>query len=580
MTIVGSIERGAPAHARTGSTAPAVDLTATNEPMPVKAATQLGAAAGPSSTPAPALGAAATQAVEGAAGGLVIPDWVKDAVFYQVFPERFANGDMGNDPQGTEPWGSTPKIENMMGGDLQGVAQRMGYLTQLGVNSLYFNPIFTAPSNHKYNTADYEHVAADFGGDAAFRELADVAHRNGVKIMLDGVFNHVSHQHKWFQDVREKGPKSEYFDRFTVNNWPIKYTRDADGILRSDDYASWWNFATLPVLKTDHPKVREYFLTGKDAIVKKWIRDGKVDGWRMDVADDSNFSADYWRTARKEIKSANPDAYMVAEHWHDASSMLQGDQFDGAMNYKHFTRPAIDFFAKKANTVDEFVRQLDNPYSREARHGMFNILGSHDTPRFITQAGGDWYRQRPAAIFQMTYIGAPVVYYGDEIGMEGDKDPDSRRSMEWQYVPGNKTKDGPGLHTRDVEAPATGDAAAGAETARKARAEQLFGLYQKLIATRKAEPALRRGDFQVLATHNADNTLVYRRKAEGIERDAIVAINNNWVGKDIRVPLSGVAADGTRFTDAITGTTHQVKDGAIVLEDIEGNYGAVLLRES
>ncbi len=564
MTIVGSTAvNGSP----TSTLAPTTIATGA---LPAQHVT-------PPSTIAPgsARSAATSQAIDGAAGGLVIPDWVKDAVFYQVFPERFANGDMGNDPAGTEPWGSTPKIENMMGGDLKGVAQRMGYLTQLGVNALYFNPIFEAPSNHKYNTAHYDHVDADFGGDAAFKEVVDVAHRNGVKIMLDGVFNHVSHQHKWFKDVREKGPKSEYFDRFTVNNWPIKYTRDKDGVLRSDDYASWWNYATLPVLKTDHPKVRDYFLTGKDAVVKKWIRDGKIDGWRMDVADDPNFSADFWRTARKEIKSANPDAYMVAENWKDASGMLQGDQFDGAMNYQYFTFPAVDFFARKSASVDDFVGRLQNGYSREAKHGMFNILDSHDTERFITQAGGDWYRQRPAAIFQMTYIGAPVVYYGDEIGMEGGKDPDSRRSMEWQFVPRNKPKDDATPQNRGLE-----QAKAGTDVSREARAEQLFGLYQKLIATRKAEPALRRGDFQVLATHNDDSTLVYRRKAEGIERDAIVALNNNVTGKDIRVPLKDVAADGTRFTDALSGATFEVSGGEIVLENVDGNYGAVLLREA
>ncbi len=570
MTIVGSMNTS-------GAKVPGLEPTGAST-APAKSTP----ASTPSSAPAPttlatgaARSAATGQAVEGAAGGLVIPDWVKDAVFYQIFPERFANGDMGNDPAGTEPWGSTPKTENMMGGDLQGVAQRMGYLTQLGVNALYFNPIFEAPSNHKYNTTDYDHVDPAFGGDAAFKEVVDVAHRNGVKIMLDGVFNHVSHQHKWFKDVREKGPKSEYFDRFTVSKWPIKYTRDKDGVLRSDDYASWWNYATLPVLKTDHPKVRDYFLTGRDAVVKKWIRDGKIDGWRMDVADDSNFSADFWRVARKEIKSANPDAYMVAENWKDASGMLQGDQFDGTMNYQHFTWPAVDFFAKKSAKVDEFVQRLQNDYSREAKHGAFNILDSHDTPRFITQAGGDWYRQRPAAIFQMTYIGAPVIYYGDEIGMEGEKDPDSRRTMEWQFVPGNKSKD-----AADVHAGALEQSKSGVEVSRKARAEQLFGLYQKLISTRKAEPALRRGDFQVLATHNEDATLVYRRKAEGIERDAIVAINNNVVGKDIRVPLKDVAADGTRFTDALSGTVFEVSGGEIVLKDVDGNFGAVLLREA
>ncbi|MEO6867949.1 MAG: glycoside hydrolase family 13 protein [Gaiellales bacterium] len=521
------------------------------------------------------LGAAAEQARAGVSS-LKIPEWVKDAVFYQVFPERFQNGDMGNDPRGTDAWGSTPQNESMMGGDLQGISQRMGYLNSLGVNALYLNPIFTAPSNHKYNTADFDNVDPDFGGNAAFHEMVDVAHRSGVKVMLDGVFNHVSHQHTWFKDVREKGPKSEYFDRFTVGNWPIDYTRDSDGVLRSDDYRSWWNYATLPELKTDHPAVRDYFLTGKDSVVKKWLRDGKVDGWRMDVADDTNFTADYWRTARTEIKSTNPDAYMVAENWKDASSMLQGDQFDGSMNYQYFTFPAIDFFAKKDASVDDFVGRLQNGYSREAQHGAFNILDSHDTARFVTQAGGDWYRQRPAAIFQMTYIGAPVIYYGDEIAMEGGPDPDSRRSMEWQYVPGNKDTGTPALPDGSV---ATADASTGVEEARQARADQMFGLYQKLIATRKAEPALRRGDFNVLATHNDDSTLVYRRAVEGDARDAIVALNNNVVTKDIAVPLAGIADDGTTFTDALSGATFTVTDGQIKLDAVDGNFGVILMRD-
>jgi cyclomaltodextrinase / maltogenic alpha-amylase / neopullulanase len=510
-----------------------------------------------------------TQAIEGAAsGGLVIPDWVKDAVFYQVFTERFENGDIGNDPHQVEPWGTKPWIEQMQGGDLDGVAKRMGYLAKLGVNALYFNPIFEAPSNHKYNTADYERIAPDFGGQAAYEKMLGAAEKHGMKVVLDGVFNHVSHQHEWFRDVREKGPASPYWDRFTVRNWPIEYTRDKDGILRSSDYESWWGYSSLPVLKTDHPAVREYFLTGQDSIIKRWVRDGRVHGWRMDVADDSNFTSDYWRSARKELKSVAPDAYLVAENWKDASGMLQGDQFDGTMNYQYFTWPSIEFFGKKSSNVDEFVQRLQNGYSREAQHGNFNILDTHDTPRFITQAGGDWYRQRPAAIFQMTYIGAPVVYYGAEIGMEGAKDPDTRRAMEWQYV--DKSRGVGGFQA----------AKNGTEVSRQQRADQLFGLYQKLIETRKSEPALRRGDFQVLATHNDDSTMVYRRKLEGYDRDAVVAINNNVVGKDIRVPLAEIAVDGTRFTDALSGRSYTVREGQILLDAVDGNFGAVLLRET
>lgn len=498
---------------------------------------------------------------------LSVPDWVKDAVFYQIFPERFSNGDMGNDPPDTKPWQTKPENENMMGGDLQGITQNVNYLTRLGVNALYLNPIFTAPSNHKYNTTDYENVDPQFGGNKAFDKLVDTVHKNGMRVILDGVFNHLSHQHPWFKNVREEGPKSPYFNRFFVRNWPITYTRNEKGELQSSDYTSWWNYATIPVLNTKNNAVREYFLTGKDAIVKRWIKEGKIDGWRMDVADDSNFTPDYWRTARQEIKSVNKDAYMVAENWKDASEMLQGDQFDGSMNYQYFTWPAVDFFAKKEINADEFVRRLGNNYSQEAKFGAFNILDSHDTERFITQAGGDWYRQRPAAIFQMTYQGAPVVYYGDEIAMEGGKDPDSRRSMQWQYVPKEN-----------------GDAKVGvsqlAPISRIDRAKESFNLYQKLIATRKQEVALRRGDFEVLATHNDNSTIAYRRAVKGIEKDAIIAINNSVSEKDIYIPVKSFAPDGTRYTDALKGASYTVQDGALQVAKVDGNYGAVLIRNS
>ncbi|MCW2950542.1 MAG: hypothetical protein JWN41_1555, partial [Thermoleophilia bacterium] len=193
--------------------------------------------------------------------------------------------------------------------------------------------------------------------------------------------------------------------------------------------------------------------------------------------------------------------------------------------------------------------------------------------RFITQAGGDWYRQRPAAIFQMTYVGAPVVYYGDELGMEGEKDPDSRRAMNWKLVPGNKSRE-QSMSTPVVDAGTNGTEVNSAE-----RADQLFGLYQRLISTRKEVPALRRGDFQVLATHNADDTLVYRRAVDGDPRDAVIALNNNVTGKDIHVPLRDVAADGTKYTDALTGSSYTVTGGSIDLKNVDGNFGAVLLRD-
>ena len=510
-----------------------------------------------------------------------VPSWVTDAVFYQIFPDRFANGDLGNDPAGTAPWGSSPTNDAMMGGDLIGVRERLAYLSRLGVNALYFNPVFSSPSNHRYDITDYEHVDPRLGGNRALKDLVDDAHSRGMKVMLDGVFNHTSHQHPWFQDVREHGSASPYFSFYDVANWPIHYTRDDKGVLRSPDYRSWWNYATLPELRTDTAPVRDYFLTGKDSIVKRWIRDMGIDGWRMDVADE--VEPEFWRIARREIKAAKPDAYMVAENWHDASSMLAGDQFDGAMNYRYFQQPAVSFFAHKSISADDFVQQLASPYPTSARFGMFNILDSHDTPRFITEAHGDWYRLRPAAIFQMTYVGAPVIYYGDELGMEGAADPDSRRTFPWELVPDATHPVRPGsaaphVTPRTTRTSAPGRSASSMHIDLDSRSRNLFGLYQKLIATRQAEPALRRGEFEVLATHNDNQLVTYRRWIPGSERDAIVAINNDVTGHEVQVPVDRFAPNGTTYVDALSGSRYTVDGGRISIPNVDGNFGAVLLR--
>jgi glycosidase len=506
------------------------------------------------------------------AGNLKGPDWVKDAVFYQVFPERFRNGDTSNDPAGTKPWGTPPQNDQFfLGGDLNGVTEKLGHLQKLGVNALYLNPIFTSPSNHKYDTTDFSAVDPAFGGTKAFDELVDKAHAGGVKLVLDGVFNHTSNEHVWFNDVKEKGRESRFRDYYNVHRHPITTFRDEKGVLRSNDYEGWgkpeWGgpYATLPVLRNTHPEVMDALVTGKDSVMRTWLRDHKIDGWRMDVADE--VEPEVWREARKVIKGENPNAYMLGENWQDASEMLQGDQFDGVMNYKYFQQPALEFFGQKKLSPDAFMNRLRSPYSTEAKLGMLNILESHDTPRFITQAGGDWYRARPAAIFQMTYQGAPSIYYGAEIGMEGAADPDSRRSFDWKLADGIRP-------VRQL------DGGQGGRVSPQQKANELFGLYQKLIETRKGSEALRRGEFQPLATHNDDQTLSYRRVVPGNDaQDAIVALNNNVVSRAVTVPVGKFASDGTSYVDALSGSKFLVKDGKLSLGELDGNWGAVLLRE-
>lgn len=503
---------------------------------------------------------------------LVTPGWVQDAIFYQIFPDRFANGDEGNDPFGTVPWGSAPTNDAFMGGDLVGINQKLGYLKSLGVTALYLNPIFKAPSNHKYDVTDYENVDPTLGGNKAFTDLVDNLHASDMKIVLDGVFNHTSHQHSWFRDVRDHGPSSKYASFYDVWNHPIRYTRDKDGVLRTSDYKSWWGYATLPELRTDRPEVRDYFIRSKDSIMRRWLRDGKIDGWRMDVADEVEH--DFWKEARTAIKQENPEAYLLAENWHDASDYLKGDEFDAAMNYRYFQQPATDFFARKNISADEFVGRLRNNYPEAAQRAAFNLLGSHDTPRFITEAGGDWYRMRPAAIFQMTYVGAPVVYYGDEIGMEGGKDPGSRGSFEWAKLEPKKAPAGAGGMNLQYGHAET----AAARERDHSKAEQLLGLYRTLIATRKREPALRRGSFEVLATHNNNSTVAFRRAVAG-SRDVLVALNNNITGKPITIPVGTFAPDGTRYRDELSGATYAASNGVLTIPEVDGNFGAVLVRQ-
>ncbi|MCZ4496361.1 MAG: glycosidase, partial [Thermoleophilia bacterium] len=408
-------------------------------------------------------------------------------------------------------------------------------------------------------------------GNAAFDKLVDTAHASGVKLILDGVLNHTSNEHVWFKDVQEKGRESKYWDYYNVHRHPISTFKDEKGVLRSNDYEGWgkaeWGgpYATLPVLKNLHPDVMDGLVTGKDSIVRKWMRDGKIDGWRMDVADE--VEPEVWREARKVIKAENPEGYMLGENWHDASGMLQGDQFDGVMDYKHFQLPAVDFFARKSIPVDDFVNRLKSPYATENKLAMLNILESHDTPRFITQAGGDWYRARPAAIFQMTYQGAPSIYYGAEIGMEGGADPDSRRAFDWNVAD-------------SLEPRATLTGLQRKDGGQADRAGDMFGLYQKLIETRKGSDALRRGEFEVLKSHNEDNTLSFRRFVEGDARDAVVALNNNVVSRHVDVPVGSFAADGSAFIDALSGARHVVQGGKLDLGQMDGNWGAVLLRET
>ena len=363
------------------------------------------------------------------------PEWVKDAVFYQIFPDRFARSDRVAKPPNLEPWDSRPTVYGFKGGDLVGVAERLDYLRDLGINALYFNPIFQSAANHRYHTHDYYQVDPLLGGDAAFRELLGEAHRLGIRIVLDGVFNHASRGFFQFDHILENGAASPYLDWFIVKGFPLNAYHG------TPNYQCWHDLPALPEFNTNNPEVRTFILN----VARHWLEQG-IDGWRLDVPydiEDDNF----WREFRQVVKSVNPEAYIVGEVWSEARHWLQGDQFDAVMNYvlnraclgffggEHLdtTQRPGGFFLQPLSTV-QFADAIDHLltlYDWKVTLVQLNLLSSHDMPRFLTLVQGDKAALQLATLFQMTFPGAPCIYYGDEIGMAGGHDPDCRRAFPW-----------------------------------------------------------------------------------------------------------------------------------------------------
>ncbi|MGE7216838.1 glycoside hydrolase family 13 protein [Priestia koreensis] len=349
------------------------------------------------------------------------PSWVKDTVWYQIFPERFGNGDESINPKGTLPWGSTePKPDNFFGGDLQGIMDHLDHLVELGITGLYLTPIFKAYSNHKYDTIDYMEIDPQFGDKETFKQFVDTCHEKGIKVMLDAVFNHSGFYFPPFQDVLKNGDKSRYKNWFYIEDFPVQ-TKP------KPNYATFAFTEAMPKLNTSNAELREYLLE----VGRYWVREFNIDGWRLDVANE--VSHDFWREFRKEVRAIKPDVYILGEIWHDAMPWLQGDQFDAVMNYP-YTSGAIDFFAKQEITAEEFVNQTVETlvmYPKNVMEAAFNLLGSHDTPRILTICEGNKEKVKQLFTFLLSAPGTPCIYYGDEIGMSGDMDPGCRKCMEW-----------------------------------------------------------------------------------------------------------------------------------------------------
>ena len=475
------------------------------------------------------------------------PDWVRDAVFYQIFPDRFACSERVPKATNLQPWGSTPTIHGYQGGDLIGVAERLDYLVDLGINAIYFTPIFQSASNHRYHTHDYYKVDPMLGGNNALRVLLDEAHRRDIKVVLDGVFNHASRGFFQFNDILESGKDSAYVDWFHVEEFPISaYNPDLP-----PNYGSWWGLAALPKFRTETPAVRDFIWD----IAQYWIDFG-IDGWRLDVPqeiDDDSF----WQEFRRRVKRGNPEAYIVGEIWGDGSRWLRGDQFDAVMNYI-FTKACITFFIgdrlNRDTLAPEPLRDAKPADARsfgaaiDAMRGLYhdninavlmNLLCSHDTARFRSMAGEDAASVRLATLFQMTYPGAPSIYYGDEIGMSGGHEPASRGAFDWDESTWDRS-------LRDD--------------------------FRRYIHLRRDRPALRRGTFEPIVAEGTAYGFLRRLGDDPIA--VLFNAGNEPVKAD--VPLAGAFDDGIRLHDLIGDGSWPVDGGVLRGLEIPARSARVL----
>ncbi len=353
------------------------------------------------------------------------PAWVRETVWYQIFPERFANGDTSNDPENVLPWDSCdPRSDTFFGGDLQGIIDNLDHLTNLGINGIYLTPIFEAPSTHKYDTINYFEIDKAFGDKALFKELVDKAHARGMKIMLDAVFNHMGLLCEQWQDVMKHGEQSKYKDWFFINSFPVA-NEQGEPIIGS--YETFGFTPQMPKINTNHKEAKQFLLD----IATYWIKEFDIDAWRLDVANE--IGHEFWRDFRKAVREVKDDVYIVGETWHDSTPWLQGDQFDAVMNYP-LTKAILEFVATDAIDEQIFVDTLIEAtcrYPQSVNEVMFNLLDSHDTIRLLSLANG--HKEKAMMCYTMLYslAGSPCIFYGSEVGIDGEYDPLCRRCMQW-----------------------------------------------------------------------------------------------------------------------------------------------------
>ncbi|MFT4146964.1 MAG: glycoside hydrolase family 13 protein [Mobilitalea sp.] len=349
-----------------------------------------------------------------------VVDWMRETVFYQIFIDRFYQGskDKNTDYINLD-WGKIPNPKSFTGGDIPGITQKLDYLQGLGVNGIYLTPVFKSISNHKYDISDYKNIDEHFGTNEEFKLFVKEVHKRGMRIVLDAVFNHSSNLLPQFQDVVQKGKESEFFDWFMIRGDQV----DTENI----NYEVFGFCDYMPKLNTNNQGLQNFLLD----IASHWIEEYEIDGWRLDVSDEVSHS--FWRRFRNKVKELKPECVIIGENWHDAYSYLQGDQYDSIMNYA-FTKACLDYYAFEKFSAKEFAEKLNHLLMRnngQVNAMMMNLLDTHDTDRFYTSVHKNKDRLLSAIAVMMLYVGAPCIYYGTELCLEGGYDPDNRRCFDW-----------------------------------------------------------------------------------------------------------------------------------------------------
>ncbi|WP_278600131.1 glycoside hydrolase family 13 protein [Clostridium tertium] len=414
---------------------------------------------------------------------------LQESIVYQIFPDRFCKGLNINNPNTTASWGDENiNSKSVLGGNLQGIIDKLDYIESLGINLLYLTPIFKSSSNHKYNTCNYYEIDEAFGDTVIAKSLIDKCHEKGIKVIFDAVFNHSGDDFFAFQDVIKNGENSKYKDWYIINSFPI----DQEKI---NYYTFANNIREMPKLNTSNEEVQDYFIN----VGKYWINEIGIDGWRLDVSDE--VSHNFWKNFRKGIKSLNKDLIIIGEIFHNGFNFLRGDEFDCIMNYT-FKNACVDFFAKGIIDSEDFLNILSENrmlYMNSISRQMWNLLGSHDTKRFINECQFDISSMKLALVFQFSYIGVPYIYYGDEIGLTGEDDPLNRKCMIWDTSKQNN---------------------------------DLLDLYKLLINLRKKYKSLIYGTFTPIYYKN--NLLIFKRELPN--ESILICLNKNT--KDIDAKLN------------------------------------------